>query len=132
MSTFGLALGFGGYPSESLDPLERAMRASPHDPLTWHWLYLIGLFQILARDFETALAMMRQVIRLRPGHASAHHFVAACLAHLGRLGEAHEALEHARAEFPGYLQRFRQAPWQRPEDHALWIEGLRLAAGETG
>ena len=33
----GCVLGFGGYRDEALDRLQQAMRASPHDPLTWLW-----------------------------------------------------------------------------------------------
>ena len=52
------------------------------------------------------------------------------LAHLGRLDEARELLERARAQIvdPRYSQR---PPFLRPEDYALRIEGLRLATGET-
>jgi hypothetical protein len=52
------------------------------------------------------------------------------LAHLGRIDEARELLEGARAQIvdPRFSQR---APWLRPEDYALRVEGLRLAIGQA-
>jgi len=71
------------------------------------------------------------VIRIRPGHAWAHEYLVASLAYLGRLDEARETLERARAQFPEYFQRYRQRPqWRVPNDSAMLAEGLRLAAGE--
>jgi adenylate cyclase len=132
MGALGNVLGFGGFRDEAIDQLRRAMRASPHDPLTWGWTFWIGAFQFYSRDFDSALESMRQVIRLRPHHAGAYESVAACLAYLGRLDEAREALDRARAQFPEELRRRQQKPvWVRPEDFAIRIEGVRLAAGET-
>ncbi|MGC2319282.1 MAG: adenylate/guanylate cyclase domain-containing protein, partial [Bradyrhizobium sp.] len=37
ISMLGCVLGYGGYREESLTRLQQAMRASPHDPLTWLW-----------------------------------------------------------------------------------------------
>ena len=44
--------------------------------------------------------------------------------------EARELLEGARAQIvdPRFSQR---APWLRPEDYALRVEGLRLAIGQA-
>jgi hypothetical protein len=49
------------------------------------------------------------------------------LAHLGRLDEARDLLSRAQVRD----SRYQQTPWTRPEDNALRIEGVRLAAGET-
>ena len=86
--------------------------------------------QFYSRKFDAAVETLRQVIRLRPGFNQAQVLIAAALAHLGRLDEARELLERARAQIvdPRYSQR---PPFLRPEDYALRIEGLRLATGET-
>jgi adenylate cyclase len=109
----GCVVGFGGYREEALDRLRQAMRASPHDPLTWLWILWTGIMQFHSR--------------LRPGYAQAQVLIAASLAHLGRLDEARRLLSRSQVRDP----RYQQMPWTRPEDNALRIEGVRLAAGET-
>ena len=134
ISMLGCVLGFGGYWEEALDRLRQAMRVSPHDPLTWLWLGWVGATQFSARDFDAAAATWREVIRLRPSYIMAHGGLAGALAHRGRLDEAREVLDRARTLFPEQIQRLLQQeryPWARPEDYALRVEGLRLAAGET-
>ena len=132
MAILGRMLCGGGYYQEAIDPLRRALRSSPHDPLTWAWLSWLAHSQFGSRDFTAALETCRQVIRLRPSLAWAHEHAVASLAYLGRLDEAHEALERARGRFPEHFRRYQQRPpWRRPEDWALTMEGLRLAAGET-
>jgi adenylate cyclase len=126
ISMLGCVLGFGGYREEALDRLRQALRASPHDPLTWLWTLWTGVLQFYSRKFDAAVETLHQVVRLRPGYAQAQVLMAASLAHLGRLDEARDLLSRAQVRDP----RYQQMPWTRPEDNALRIEGVRLAAGE--
>ena len=50
ISMLGCVLGFGGYRDEALDRLRQAMRASPHDPLTWLWTLWTAVIQLSARN----------------------------------------------------------------------------------
>jgi adenylate cyclase len=54
LGVLGALLGQGGYPGEAIDPLRKATRASPHDPLTWAWTFWIGLSRFFLRDFDAA------------------------------------------------------------------------------
>jgi adenylate cyclase len=130
VSMLGCVLGFGGYRDKALDRLRQAMRASPHDPLTWLWTMWSGNIQFHSRKFDAALETYNELVRLRPEYGSVQARIAGCLAFLGRLDEAHAVLERAGSRLldPRHQQR---PPWLRPEDHALRMEGLRLAAGET-
>jgi adenylate cyclase len=130
ISMLGCVLGFGGYHDEALDRLEQAMRASPHDPLTWLWTMWIGATQFSARKFDTALETYNQLARLRPEWGQARAMIASSLAFLGRLSEAREVLERRGQRLPD-LRYQQEQPWMRPVDHALRLEGLRLAMGET-
>lgn len=128
-STLGLVLGRAGYHEEGIRHLRQAMRASPHDPLTWQWLNGIGDFQLSLREYEAALKTYRQVIKLRPQFFAPHLFSAAALAYLGRSRDAREALTSAQAQFAEQIERRRHRPaWARPEDWVIKTEGLRLAA----
>ena len=73
---------------------------------------------------------VNELARLRPEYGPVHGYIAGSLAFLGRLDEARAVLERAGSQLldPRWQQR---PPWLRPEDFALRIEGLRLAAGET-
>ena len=130
IGTLGCVLGFGGYRDEALDRLRQAMRASPHDPLTWLWTNWRACIQFYSRQFDAALETCSELARLRPEYGPVHGYIAGSLALLGRLDEARAVLERAGSRPPD--PRWRQRPpWLRPEDFALRIEGLRLAAGET-
>jgi Flp pilus assembly protein TadD len=129
MSTLGLILGRAGYHEEGILRLRQAMRASPHDSLTWQWLNGIGDFQLFSGEFEAALETYRQVVTRRPQFFAPHLFSAAALAYLGRSREARDALERAQAQFADQIERRRhRPPWARPQDWAIKTEGLRLAA----
>ena len=52
MGVLGRMLYGGGYHDEAIDQLRRAMRASPHDPLTWNWNSFLGTCQFNSRDFR--------------------------------------------------------------------------------
>jgi len=130
ISMLGCVLGHGGHREEALAYLQQAMRVSPHDPLTWLWQNWRAAIQFFGRDFAAALDTLHEVVRLRPGYVSPYLRIVASLAYLGRLPEARAALDRARARFPELDARFtEQRPaWLRPEDYALLVEGLRLAA----
>jgi adenylate cyclase len=129
IAIYGGALIHAGHPSEAIEPLCQAMRASPHDPLTWRWVNWVGMAQLCNGDFESSLETYRQLFEW---HAETFHGrlnIAVALGHLGRLQEARAALDHLRAQFPEQLRQFKQ---RRPtqysvKDYALRIEGLRLA-----
>jgi adenylate cyclase len=125
ISMLGCVLGYGGYREEALTRLQQAMRASPHDPLTWLWTIWKGAIQLLSRDFDAAIQTFQQLLRLRPGFNHAQVSFAICHAHLGRIDEARQALKRARQQFQD--PRYQGAPWLRPEDNALRLEGIRLA-----
>jgi adenylate cyclase len=127
IAMLGCVLGFGGYRKEALERLRQAIRLSPHDPLLSLWLLWIGLIHFYAREFSAAVENLRQVGRLRPYYNNHHAVLAAALAFQGYLEDAREVLRRA----PPADSRYPHAPWMRPEDVALRMEGIGLAAGDS-
>jgi adenylate cyclase len=128
MVAIGHALGWGGYQREGIEYLRRALRASPHDPLTWLCTFWIGIFAYFSRQYAVSVESMNKVIHVRPGFAQ--RWRAAALAQLGRTAEAKEALELSVSIMsPEIFERLacQRPPWTRPEDYNHYIEGLRKA-----
>jgi adenylate cyclase len=128
MVAMGHALGWGGYQKEGIEYLRRALRASPHDPLTWLCTFWIGIFSYLSREYAASVESMNKVIQVRPGFAQ--RWRAAALGQLGRMAEAKEALELSISIMsPEIFGRLacQRPPWTRPEDYDHYIEGLRKA-----
>jgi len=110
--------------------LRRAMRASPHDPLTWLCTFWIGIFQYFSGEYAATPDTMREVIDIVPGFAN--RYLAAALGQLGRTAEAKVALEKSIAVSPEVFKRLvrQRPPWMRPEDYVHVREGLRKAGWE--
>ena len=130
MVAVGHALGWGGHQKEGVDYLRRAMRASPHDPLTWLCMFWIGIFHYFSGEYVAAVDSMREVIPARP--AFAYRWLAAGLAKLGRIPEAKQAMDRSIAASPALFKMLarQRPPWMRPEDHQHMVEGLRKAGWE--
>ena len=129
MADSGCLFGNNGMLSEALEGINKAMRASPHDPLTWSWMIYITVAHYFARNYQAALDFAERLMRFRPDKPQAYRWRAAALGQLGRIDEAKIALEQAiavpSANF--YFHVRTRPPWIRPEDHALMLEGLRKA-----
>jgi adenylate cyclase len=128
MVAMGHALGWGGYQKEGIEYLRAALRASPHDPLTWLCTFWIGIFSYFSREYVASIESMNKVIQARPGFAQ--RWRAAALGQLGRMGEAKEALELSISIMsPEVFGRLacQRPPWTRPEDYDHYIDGLRKA-----
>jgi adenylate cyclase len=127
ISMLGCTLCFGGHREEAIERLHQAMRASPHDPLTWLWTLWLAAAQLFAGQYEPALEAMHQLARLRPEYPPLLKI--SCLARMGRLEEAQSALAGIPSESMAQFRRLAdlRPPFMRPEDFAYRQEGLRLA-----
>jgi adenylate cyclase len=80
------------------------------------------------RRFDEAVSKLLLSIQDHPGFPPSYRLLAASYAHLGRLDEARAAIARLRAITPQIVPRDRH--FRKPEDHELFLSGLRLAAGE--
>jgi len=118
---------YAGQPDLAIEHVENSMRLSPRARVGWG-LAVIGIAHFVAGRFEEAIPKLLLAIQEDPNFAASHRYLAAAYAHSGRLGEAREIVTQLRAIIPsiGIDHMLRN-----PEQHELYLSGLRLAMGEA-
>jgi adenylate cyclase len=119
---------WAGQPDVAIDHFETAMRLNPRDRRA-EPLLGIGVGHFFARRFDQAEATLLLSLEEIPTWVPTYRFLAACRAHLGRLEEARELAKRLRAMTGVVVPSARH--WRNPEHRELYLEGLRLAAGEA-
>jgi len=123
---------WGGFPRDAIEPLRRAMRLSPFDPLTPLWLHFIARAHYYAGEYDGAIAVARQLGRSLPNFRQPYNTLIAALGQIGRVDEAQGVMDEALARFGERFRYFMSLPLDeirelRPEDRAHLIEGFRKA-----
>ena len=118
---------WAGQPDLAINHFETALRLCPRH-LRTGVLVGIGVAHFFARRFEEASAMLRQSLQEHPRLPPAYRFLAATYAHMGRLDEAHEIVRRLRAITPVIVPDATH--WRNSEQRDLYLEGLRLGAGQ--
>ena len=125
---FGMALLRAGEPARATQVIAEHMR---YDPFYVPWAPgQLGLARYLLKEYSEALPPLREYTSRAANMRNGHVWLAANLAQLGQLNEAHaEAAEVLRID-PKYTidgtQR-RLALFKRPEDVEHFLDGLRKA-----
>jgi adenylate cyclase len=129
---FGATLLFSGRPKEGLAALERSIRLDPRAPRSAVCLHQVAIAFYFCHDYEAAIEAAKRTIRAYPEFPNTYRWLAAALGQIGRVEEAKQALEKAIALAPAGFDMYvrGRVPWQRPEDHAHMLEGLRKAGWE--
>ncbi len=115
-----------GQPELAIEHFEIGRRLNPRDILGF--ALGIGAGYFFARRFEEAKAALLLALEEGPGWVPPHRFLASCYAHLGRLDEAREIVRRLRNMTSVVVPRAMY--WRNPDDRELYLQGLRLAAGE--
>ena len=119
---------WAGQPDIAIERLGSALRLSPRARAGWSHADL-GAAYFVSRRFDEAVRELRLVIQEDPSLPLGFRFLAACLAHMGRLDEAREIATRLRAIASSVIP---DASFLRnPEHRELFLSGLRLAVGET-
>jgi len=107
----------------------RAQRLSPLDPTQPQFMASISLGHFCLGRFEEASQWAGNAVREQPNLLSPLLILAASTAQMGRLEEAQRLVPQILALSPSYrLSRIKErVPFRRPQDFALYAEGLRLA-----
>jgi TolB-like protein len=117
---------YSGSPRTAMRDLERAMRLDPH--FTQGYLHHLGIAHIVAGEYETAVALLRERVLLVPETDMSRAYLASALGNLGYRDEARDVWAELMAISPTYSfgDRIARMPF-RPEDLARIAKGLERA-----
>ncbi|MDI3561389.1 winged helix-turn-helix domain-containing tetratricopeptide repeat protein [Bradyrhizobium sp. Arg816] len=133
----GHAKYFLGRGAETEAHVQEALRLSPRDTDAFVWMMFAGLAKLqIGADDEAVVRFLRSV-EINRNHPRTHFFLAAALAHLGRLDEARSAVQAGLTLNPNFtIRRFRAGALG---DHPTYLagrertyEGLRMAGVPKG
>jgi tetratricopeptide (TPR) repeat protein len=118
-----------GESDNAIAHFERAMRFSPRDPETYRMQAGMAAAHLFARRFDDASAWAEKASRDLPSFLMVVGVIAASHALAGRIDEGRRAMDRLRALDPT-LRISNVRDWlsiRRPDDLAVFAEGLRLA-----
>ncbi|HZZ22480.1 MAG TPA: adenylate/guanylate cyclase domain-containing protein [Roseiarcus sp.] len=130
----GLGEIFVGRAEETEAHVVEALRLSPHDTMAYSWMSIAGLARLYLGSYEQAIAWSRRAIEANRNHQYAYLYLAAALAQLGRLDEAHSTVKGALALNPTLTIAASRAIMTGASDNPTHVaqlepilEGLRTA-----
>jgi tetratricopeptide (TPR) repeat protein len=118
------ALVYVGRHGEAIQHVQRAMEINPHTPDWYRWD--LGWAHYFAKDYEKALAALRQIPRPQP---DVRLMLAAVLARLGQAKEAAAEMKRFRKARPGWTVASERLSvrFRDPADEEHWLQGARMA-----
>ena len=123
-----------GRAEETEAHIVEAFRLSPRDTLTYVWMSHVGMAKNHLGSWEQAAAWFRLAIEANRNYPLAFFQLAAALAQLGRLDEAHSAVKAGLALNPAFSISRVRAAWTAMSDDPTYLaqtepilEGLRKA-----
>jgi TolB-like protein/class 3 adenylate cyclase len=133
-SIIGRGKVFVGRAEETEAHVAEALRLSPRDTMAYIWMYFAGLAKLHLGKYEQAVAWFRRAIEANRNYPAANFNLAAALAQLGRIDEAHSAVRAGLALNPTFtVSRARAALTARSDDRTYLaqlepiFDGLRKA-----
>ena len=131
-------IGYGkifiGRAEETEAHIAEALRLSPRDTLAYIWMSVAGDAKNHLGSWEQAVEWFRRAIEANRNYPTLYFNLAAALAHLGRLVEAHSAILAGLALNPAFsISRARPARTARSDDPTYLaqleriLEGMRIA-----
>jgi tetratricopeptide (TPR) repeat protein len=125
---------FVGRAEETEAHIAEALRLSPRDTMAYIWMNNVGVAKLHLGSYEQAAAWLRRSIEANRNHPHPHFVLAAALAQLGRVDEAHSAVTAGLALNPAFAISRARAAWTAMSDDPTYVgqlepifEGLRKA-----
>jgi len=125
----GWLMIFSGRPAEGREAVRLRIRLDPWRRPADNIRCNIATSYYFEGDYENAACAATRLAVDHPNHPWAHRWVAAALGQLGRIDEAHAALDKAMAASANVfnLHTRQRPPYYRGIDHDHMLEGLRKA-----
>jgi tetratricopeptide (TPR) repeat protein len=101
----GLAKYRIGNGEETEAHVEEALRLSPRDAFVAAWMSIAGDAKLFLGRDEEAVARLSRAVALNRNNPYTYFLLAAALAHLDRMGEAHDAVQAGLALNPEFTMR---------------------------
>ena len=122
---------YSGRPLEAIPALEHATRLDP--AFRSGHLHFLSMAYLLAGKYDTAVALLKERIRLTPGTDFSRVLLASALGHLDEVDEAHRIWQELKEINPKYSfnEHFGRQPFKREEDVQQIAEGLAKAGLST-
>ena len=122
-ANIGLGKIFIGRAEETEAHILEALRLSPRDTWAYIWMTRVGLAKLQLGSWEQAVAWYRRSIDANRNFPIAYVSLAAALAQLGRLHEAHSAASAGLALDPAFtVSRVRAARTARSDDPTYLVQ----------
>ena len=125
----GIAHTYAGLHEEAIRRIHRARYLSPLDPHAFFFDMALMMPHFLRGDYETVVELGRRALELNPALTSTYKGMLAALGHLGRAEEAATVAARLLRLDPSFriAETVARTPLTRPEDAALYADGLRRA-----
>ena len=124
--TLGEILSFAGRPQDALGLAKKGLRLNPRQPVSLLWL--MGRAYLLMRQYDEAIAVLKQTLLRNPNYFAAHLDLAVIYSELGRGEEARAEVAEVLRVSPGLsLEMMRSRPTKDPAVTERFVEGLRRA-----
>jgi TolB-like protein/cytochrome c-type biogenesis protein CcmH/NrfG len=127
-----VALAYSGRSLEAEDVARGALRFCPRDPLSALYYGAASYAQFTGRNYEKAIQLAREAIRLRADFTGAHRVLTAAAAMAGQTDTAAAALRDLRRAQPDVSIAWiaNQMPIKLEADLEHYLEGFRRAGLE--
>jgi tetratricopeptide (TPR) repeat protein len=103
-----------------------ALRLSPRDTSAHTWKTFAGLAKYNLGSYEQAAARFREAIEVNRNYPTPYFFLAASLAQLGRLDEAHSATKAGLALNPAFAVSRARAIWTAVSGDPTFLAKIEL------
>jgi TolB-like protein len=136
-ATIGVAKVIVGRAAETEAHINQALHLSPLDDVANRWISWVGFAKLHLGDDAEAVAWLRRSLKVNPNNPFANFFLAAALAHQGKMDDARPAVKDGLAFDPAFtIRRFKAYPYRGNPTFLAGskriIEGMRMAGVPEG